>query len=204
MQPFTTLDGVACPLNLAAIDTDQLIPARFMVRSRADGYGGYLLHDLRFAADGEKNGAFVLDLPRYACAKIIVAPGNFGTGSSREAAVYALWDYGIRCVIAASFGDIFASNATKNGLLAAVVSEPALKALLDHLAAVDVPALSVDLEQQVITAGSLRLDFEIDPVRRLQLQNGWDDIDVTMRHQAEIEAYKATLLVRQPWALRTV
>jgi 3-isopropylmalate/(R)-2-methylmalate dehydratase small subunit len=129
MQPFTKLDGVACPLNLASVDTDQLIPARFMVRSRADGYGGYLLHDLRFAADGEKRNGFVLDLPRYAGAKIIIAPGSFGTGSSREAAVYALWDYGIRCVIASSFGDIFVSNATKNGLLAAIVAEPALKAL---------------------------------------------------------------------------
>jgi 3-isopropylmalate/(R)-2-methylmalate dehydratase small subunit len=202
MQPFTTLDGVACPLSLTAVDTDQLIPARFMVRSRADGYGHYLLHDLRFAADGEKNGAFVLDLPRYACAKIIVAPGNFGTGSSREAAVYALWDYGIRCVIAASFGDIFASNATKNGLLAAVVTAPALKALLDHLAAADIPALGVDLEQHVITAGSLRVTFEIDPVRRLQLLNGWDDIDLTLRHHAEIEVYRAALLARQPWAMR--
>jgi 3-isopropylmalate/(R)-2-methylmalate dehydratase small subunit len=202
MQPFTTLDGVACPLNLAAVDTDQIIPARFMVRSRADGYGGYLLHDLRFAADGEKNGAFVLDLPRYASAKILVAPGSFGTGSSREAAVYALWDYGIRCVIALSFGDIFASNATKNGLLTVVVAEPALRTLLSHLAEAAIPALGVDLEQQMITAGNRRVTFDIDPVRRLQLLNGLDDIDLTMRHHAEIEAYKAALLARQPWALR--
>jgi 3-isopropylmalate/(R)-2-methylmalate dehydratase small subunit len=201
MQPFTKLDGVACPLALASVDTDQLIPARFMVRSRSDGYGGYLLHDLRFAVDGEKNGAFVLDLPRYAGAKILVAAGSFGTGSSREAAVYALWDYGIRCVIASSFGDIFTSNATKNGLLAAVVAEPALTVLLGHLAAADSPALGVDLAQQVITAGSLSVGFEVDPARRLQLLNGWDDIDLTLRYSAEIEAYKGALLARQPWRL---
>ncbi len=201
MQPFITLDGIACPLNQASVDTDQLIPARFMVRSRAEGYGGYLLHDLRFSAAGEKNRGFVLDLPRYAGTKIIVAPGSFGTGSSREAAVYALWDYGIRCVIAASFGDIFASNATKNGLLTAIVGEPALNVLLEQLAAADFPALGVDLEQRAIAAGNLRLTFDIDPVRRLQLLNGWDDIDLTLRHRADIDAYKAALMARQPWAM---
>ena len=131
MECFTTLDAVACPLGLADIDTDQLIPARFMSRSRAQGYGGYLLHDARFNANLTTRPDFVLNDPRYAGAEIIVARRNFGIGSTREAAVYALWDYGIRCVIATSFGDIFASNAVKNGLLPATISDGDVEQILE-------------------------------------------------------------------------
>lgn len=191
MERFTTLTATACPLGLANIDTDQLIPARFMKRSRAEGYGGFLLHDLRFAPDGAVRDGFVLDDPNYAASKILVARRTFGTGSSREAAVYALWDYGIRCVIAPSFGDIFASNAVKNGLLPAVVSDADCETLLAALAGSALPQLTVDLDALTITSAGTPFSFGIDPVRRLQLLNGWDDLDLTRRHSADITGFRA-------------
>ena len=205
MQPFTTLTAPACPLGLANVDTDQLIPARFMKRSRSQGYGGFLLHDLRFDENGRPRAAIPLDDPRHAGARILVARRNFGTGSSREAAVYALWDFGIACVIAPSFGDIFASNAVKNGLLPAQVSENDAETLLRLLAGGG--SLTVDLENLAIMVrgadasedGAQRFAFTIDPVRRLQLLNGWDDIDLTLRHTAEIAEYRANRATRQPW-----
>ena len=198
MERFTTLDAIACPLGLANVDTDQLIAARFMSRSRAQGYGNFLLHETRFDAQGAPKTDFVLNLPRYAAAQILVARRNFGTGSSREAAVYALWDYGIRCVIAPSFGDIFASNAVKNGLLPAVVTEADAEQLLVMLESAAQPTLHVDLTTQTING---HIEFEIDPVRRLQLLNGWDDIDLTLQHQAEIAAYRARRIVDHPWVM---
>jgi 3-isopropylmalate/(R)-2-methylmalate dehydratase small subunit len=200
VELFTKLTATACPLGLPNIDTDQLIPARFMKRSRADGYGGFLLHDLRFGPDGASRG-LILDDPRHAGARILVARRNFGAGSSREAAVYALWDYGVRCVIAPSFGDIFASNAVKNGLLPAMVDEADAERLLAWLEAAPAPALTVDLERQVIDAGGQPVPFAIDAVRRLQLLNGWDDIDLTRRHAAEIAAYKARRAAEAPWTI---
>ena len=199
MQPFTTLTAPACPLGLENVDTDQLIPARFMSRSRTEGYGGYLLHDLRFGADGASLG-FVLDDPCHAGTRILVGRRNFGTGSSREAAVYALWDFGIRCVIAPSFGDIFASNAVKNGLLPARVSEDEAEALLSALTH-GAAQLTVDLVGQTILAGNRQVAFTIDPVRRLQLINGWDDLDLTLHHAEEIAAFRACRLVAEPWIL---
>lgn len=201
MQPFTKLDAVACPLGLVNVDTDQLIPARFMSRSRKDGYGGILLHDLRFAPDGSPR-ELILDDPRYLGAHIVVARRNFGTGSSREAAVYALADFGIRCVIAPSFGDIFAANAVKNGVLPATVTDDAAEKLLAYLAKTE-PRLAVDLDAQTIRAGSNAFPFTIDPVRRLQLLNGWDDLDLTLRHNADIAAYRARHESEAPWAWPT-
>jgi 3-isopropylmalate/(R)-2-methylmalate dehydratase small subunit len=201
MERFTQLEAVACPLGLANVDTDQLIPARFMKRSRADGYGAFLLHDLRFNQDGQVQGSFPLNNPRFAGAHILVARRNFGTGSSREAAVYALWDFGIRCVIAPGFGDIFASNAVKNGLLPATVTEAEAEKLLDQLEGSKAPVIRVDLETKKIAAGDLTIDFIIDAAQQVQLLNGWDDIDMTMRHREEIIRFKAYLLARTPWAL---
>jgi len=198
MDRFTTLEAVVCPLGLANVDTDQLIPARFMSRSRDQGYGSYLLHDLRFDAGGEPRSDFILNAPRHANAKILVARRNFGTGSSREAAVYALWDYGIRCVIAPSFGDIFASNAVKNGLLPAIVTEADVEALLDDLAT-SAPVLRIDLEAQSIGTAARRLGFWIDPVHRLQLLNGWDDIDLTLCHAEQIASYRRHRIDAEPW-----
>ena len=198
MTPFTTLTAKAVPLALANVDTDQLIPARFMKRSRAEGYGDALLHDLR--ASGE---AAVLDDPAFAGARILVARRNFGSGSSREAAVYALWDFGIRCVIAPSFGDIFAANAAGNGLLAAPVSEAEAEALLEALAG-GLAEVTVDLERCRITAGNTVLGFAIDPVRRQKLLNGWDDLDLTQARAAEIAAFAARDAQARPWAVPAV
>ncbi len=199
MERFTRLDAVACAFPAENVDTDQLIPARFMKRSRAEGYGQYLLHDLRFDGEGRPREGFPLNLPRHAGAKVLVAARNFGTGSSREAAVYALFDYGIRCVIAPSFGDIFASNAVKNGLLPATVSEADGAALLSALQDADAPHASVDLESCRIRCGTLDVGFTIDPVRRLQLLNGWDDIDLTEQHRPAIETYRARAVAERPW-----
>lgn len=198
MQPFTSLAAPACPLGLENVDTDQIIAARFMSRSRAQGYGGYLLHDLRFGPDG-RSRSFILDDPRYAGAAILVTRRNFGTGSSREAAVYALWDFGIRCVIAPSFGDIFAANAVKNGLLPAVLPEATVEEILGALSVADRPHLCVDLEAQTVQSGNTHHNFSIDPVRRLQLLNGWDDLDLTMRHDREITAFGARRRTDHPW-----
>jgi 3-isopropylmalate/(R)-2-methylmalate dehydratase small subunit len=199
MEPFKRLEAIACPLPFENIDTDQLIPARFMSRSRAAGYGAYLLHDQRFDAEGAPRKGYPLDQPQFQGASILVARRNFGSGSSREAAVYALWDYGIRCVIAPSFGDIFASNAVKNGLLPAVISEQEAEALLVLLASSPTPSLTVDLEAQAIHAGSFAMTFSIDPVRRLQLINGWDDLDLTLARRAGIDAFRARHLAEAPW-----
>jgi 3-isopropylmalate/(R)-2-methylmalate dehydratase small subunit len=194
MTPFTTLTAPALPLPFASIDTDQIIPARFMSRSRAEGYGDVPLHDMRQSGE-----AAVLDDPARVGAQIVVARRNFGSGSSREAAVYALADYGIRCVLAPSFGDIFAANAAANGLLAAVLPEAATEDVLARLAAGLVP-LTVDLDACTVTAGDAVHRFEVDPVRRLKLLNGWDDFDLTARHADAIAAFTARDRAARPWA----
>lgn len=199
MQPFRRLTSVACPLPVANIDTDQLIPARFMKRSRAEGYGGYLLHDMRFDPQGAARSGFPLNEPSYSGAQVIVARRNFGAGSSREAAVYALVDYGIRCVVAPSFGDIFASNAVNNGLLPALVTEAEAEALLSAIEA-GTREVTVDLDAQTIATGGDRIAFTVDPVWRLKLLNGWDDIDLTLAQADRIEAFAAQDRIRRPWA----
>jgi 3-isopropylmalate/(R)-2-methylmalate dehydratase small subunit len=200
MERFTKLDAIACPLGLANVDTDQIIPARFMKTPRAAGYGRFLLHDLRFGADGALRLDFALNDPRFAGSSILVARRNFGTGSSREAAVYALWDYGIRCVVAPSFGDIFASNAVKNGLLPATVDEADVESLVAALSSSDKPRLLVDLSECIVALNGRHMPFSIDTVRRLQLLNGWDDIDMTDRHRDRIAAYRVRRLSDAPWA----
>ncbi len=197
MQPFTTLHAIACPLGLANVDTDQLIPARFMSRPRSAGYGHFLFHDVRATS-----AALITD-PRYAGAAIVVARRNFGVGSSREAAVYALWDFGIRCVIAPSFGDIFAANASKNGLLTAVVPDAVAEKLLGDLAEPGSASLTVDLATLTIAGAGQTVGFAVDPVRRMQLLNGWDDIDLTMRHRAAIDAFGRERAAAQPWTRPT-
>lgn len=198
MKPFRTLDAVACPLPQSNVDTDQLIPARFMKRSRADGYGGFLLHDLRFDEHGAERPDCPLNAPERQGAKILVSRRNFGSGSSREAAVYALVDYGISCVIAPSFGDIFASNAVNNGLLPATVGEDDCESMLAGLQDGEQFA-TVDLEAQTIRSANLILPFTVDPVWRTKLLNGWDDIDLTRSHAAAISAFAEADRVLRPW-----
>jgi 3-isopropylmalate/(R)-2-methylmalate dehydratase small subunit len=197
MKPFVTLEARACPLPVANVDTDQLIPARFMKQPRSAGYGAFLLHDLRREAG---NPAAVLDDPRHAGAQVLVARRNFGCGSSREAAVYALADHGVRCVIAPSFGDIFASNAVKNGLLPARLPEEQVDELLQDALVLGGGPLEVDLPSQTIRVGNKVFSFEIEPVWKTQLVNGWDDIDMTRSYAAEIERFAVQDAAARPWA----
>ncbi|MBC7577689.1 MAG: 3-isopropylmalate dehydratase small subunit [Tardiphaga sp.] len=199
MRPFITLTALACRLPIAGIDTDQLIPARFMRRPRSEGYGNFLLHDLRFDADGRARPDFPLNDPDNAGCEIIVAGRNFGGGSSREAAVYALADYGIRAVIAPSFGDIFASNAVKNGVLVAEVSEADSHLLLEAEDLAGQRPLTIDLATQTIAVGNVVVSFAIDPVWKKQLINGWDDIDMTRSESARIARFMEADERRRPW-----
>lgn len=200
MDKFTRLTATACPLMLPNVNTDQLLPARFLKWPRSRGLGTVLLRDLRFDADDTPRSDFLLNDPRWAGATILLAGRNFGGGSSREAAVYAVYDYGFRCVIAPSFGDIFAQNAVKNGLLTAALPEDAVAALGAAVTANPEQPITVDLEQQTITCGEYRYAFAIDPVSRNQLLNGWDDVDLTESYRDRISAFKATSHERRPWA----
>lgn len=202
MEPIKTLDALACPLPLANVDTDQLIPARFMKEPRSLGYGQFLLHDLRHDDQGQPRKEFILNHPKACESRILVARRNFGAGSSREAAVYALVDFGFRCVIAPSFGDIFSSNAVNNGLLPATLPEAEIERLLAHLGEAPGP-LRVDLETCRIQAGDLVMDFTVAPVWRTKLLNGWDDIDLTRQRGEQIERFAAAYARLHPWLATT-
>ena len=199
MEPFDALDTKAIVLPQANIDTDQLIPARFLKRPRAEGYGHLLLHDMRRDSSGAPRDN-PLDHPIRAGAALLIARRNFGCGSSREGAVYALADFGIRCVAAPSFGDIFASNAVKNSLLPAQVSVGDAEALLTSPVIAAGGLVRVNLLLQTIVAGNLVIPFAIDPVWKLQLLNGWDDVDLTLNEKARIDRFRAQDAVARPWA----
>lgn len=193
MTGWTQINGTAVALPQENVDTDQLIPARFMSAPRADGYGKFLLHDLRQdAAD------HVLD--RHAGADVLITRRNFGSGSSREAAVYALVDFGIRAVFAPSFGDIFQSNAVNNGLLPARVSDAKIDALLDAIGT-DAVSATVDLEKCAAVIAGHTLTFELDPVWQEKLVNGWDDIDLTAQHNDRIKDFRTARFAAHPWAV---
>jgi 3-isopropylmalate/(R)-2-methylmalate dehydratase small subunit len=200
MKPFSSSHAAACPLGLGDVNTDQLIPARFMQTPRSEGYGKFLLHDLRRDDAGAMRADFPLNDPRYGSAETLIAGRNFGCGSSREAAVYVLADSGFTCVIAPSFADIFASNAAKNGLLAAIVSEEDLESLLGNADVVAGRPIGVDLASQTISAGNLRISFDIRPDRKARILNGWDDLGLTRSHQAKIDAFVARDERERPWA----
>ncbi len=189
---------MALALPIEGINTDQLLPARFMSVPRHEGYGSYLLHDLRRDLQGTLRPDFPLNRPDAGNVSLLVAPRNFGGGSSREAAVYALVDAGIRAVFAPSFGDIFAGNAANNGLLAAQVDEADATLLLETLAAGPMPG-TVDLDGCRIALGDLTVRFTVDAVRRLKIMNGWDDIDLTQAHKVAIAAYRERLCAARPW-----
>ncbi len=197
MAGWSVHEGLAVGLPVEGLDTDQVMPARFMKEPRAAGYGGFLLHDRRFGPDGAPLGS-PLDDPGARGASILVTRRHFGGGSSREAAVYALADFGIRVVIAASFGDIFMGNAVNNGLLPARVSEADGETLLAALGQGPLP-LRVELATARITAPGLDVPFRIDPAARLKLINGWDDIDLTARHADQIQAFRERRRQAAPW-----
>lgn len=200
MDKFTKLTAVACPINQANLNTDQILPARYLKWTRAMGLGKVLFQDLRFDADGNEKPDFPLNRPAWRNANIIVGARNFGCGSSREAAVYALYDHGVRCVIAPSFGDIFSGNAVQNGLLTAIVTDNEAAEIMETLDRTpDVP-LTVDLERQTVVCGNKTYGFTIDPVRRMRLLNGWDDTALTESYRDRIAAFKVADRLRRPWA----
>jgi 3-isopropylmalate/(R)-2-methylmalate dehydratase small subunit len=199
MQPFTTITAIAAPFDEPNIDTNQLCPTRFNKVPRGPKYAQVLLHDLRFNADGsEKN--HILNREPYRKAGIIVADRNFGCGSSRESAVYALYEFGIRCVIAPSFGDIFANNCGKNGLLPVVLPDSVAAALRGQLRAQLGAAITVDLVAQTVTdpAGEVHR-FDIHPMRRKCLLEGLDDVARTEQYRAQIESFEAAYRNERPW-----
>jgi len=201
MEKFVRLTAKACPLPMPNLNTDQILPARYLKWPRSRGLGKVLFQDLRFDANDTERADFPLNKPAYHGARILIAGRNFGGGSSREAAVYALFDHGIRCVIAPSFGDIFAQNAVKNGLLTAMVSEGVETELASAVAANPATDVTVDLEQQQIQCGGPTYRFAIDPVNRNQLLNGWDDVDLTENRRAEIVTFRIKDKQSRPWAL---
>ncbi len=195
MEPFTTLTSIAVPLDLVNVDTDRIVPARFLRRPRSEGYQNFLFHDLR-----EADGDFVLDRPAYRGAKILVAAENFGCGSSREAAVWALAGFGFRAWIAPSFGDIFFENSFKNGVLAIVLPHARVAALREALRDCPGTELTIDLAAQTLRLPDGTLErFEVDPFRKECLLAGVDEIDLTLREEAAIRAYEERQRRETPW-----
>jgi 3-isopropylmalate/(R)-2-methylmalate dehydratase small subunit len=201
MDKFTTLTGTACPIDQPNLNTDQILPARYLKWTRSMGIGKVLFQDLRFDTDGRERPDFPINKPAWRDAKIIIGARNFGCGSSREAAVYALYDYGVRCVIAPSFGDIFAGNAVQSGLLTAIVTNEEAAEMMAALQQTPELPVTVDLEQQTIVCGNRTYDFTIDPVRRRRLLNGWDDIALTESYRERISTFKERDRDERPWAI---
>jgi 3-isopropylmalate/(R)-2-methylmalate dehydratase small subunit len=192
MKPFTAHRGLVAPLNRINVDTDQIIPKQFLKRIEKTGFGQFVFYDWRFNVDGKKNPDFVLHEPRYEGASILVAGKNFGCGSSREHAVWALADFGFRAVIASSFADIFANNSAKNGLLTVRLREDEVATLMERAQEIDGYQVTVDLEQcDVRDEQGFQAKFPIDAFVRHCLLNGLDDIGLTLQHEAEISAYEA-------------
>ncbi|PSC04753.1 3-isopropylmalate dehydratase small subunit [Alsobacter soli] len=200
MQPFTTLTGVAAPLEIMNVDTDMIIPKQYLKTIKRTGLGAGLFAEMRFKEDGSENPDFVLNQPAYRKAQILVAGDNFGCGSSREHAPWALLDFGIRCVISTSFADIFYNNCFKNGILPIKVSQEDLDKLFDDAKRGANATLTVDLESQEIRGpdGGV-VKFDIDPFRKHCLLNGLDDIGLTMEKASSIDTYEKAKTQSQPW-----
>ncbi|ATG72698.1 3-isopropylmalate dehydratase small subunit [Zobellella denitrificans] len=196
MSGFKQLTGIAAPLDAANVDTDQIIPKQFLQKVTRSGFGKHLFHDSRFLDDaGEQpNPEFVLNQAPYDRAVILLARENFGCGSSREHAPWALADFGLRAIIAPSFADIFYGNAINNGMVPVRLSEEQVEALFQYVNADKGAEITVDLEAQQVRAGELAFPFEIDEFRRYCLLNGLDNIGLTLQHADQIDAYEA----RQP------
>jgi 3-isopropylmalate/(R)-2-methylmalate dehydratase small subunit len=197
MQPFRKHTGVVVPLDKVNVDTDQIIPKQFLKRIERTGFGEFLFYDWRFSGDGKKIADFVLHQPRYAKASILVAGKNFGCGSSREHAVWALADYGFRVAIASSFADIFANNSLKNGLLTVRLSDQQVAEITRRSKEIENYQITVDLETLRLEDGQgFAATFAMDEFSRHCLLNGLDDIGLTMQHEAEIGAYETRHPVR--------
>lgn len=200
MEPFLVLDDVAAPLDLGSVDTGQLLPSRFLRHPRGLGFQDFLFHDLRFRPDGSEVEDFVLNRPAFRKARMLVADRDFGIGSSREQAPWGLVDHGIRCVIAAGFGDIFHRNAIGNGILPVRLPAETCAALRQALHAEPGARLRVDLPAQTVRApdGGVHA-FEIDPAQKRRLMEGLDDIGLTLRHDAAMATFEAAYRRRFHW-----
>ena len=200
MKKFDQLTGVAAPLNILNIDTDMIIPKQFLKTIKRSGLGANLFDEMRFTQDGEEIADFVLNREPYRGAEIIVAGDNFGCGSSREHAPWALLDFGIRCVISTSFADIFYNNCFKNGILPITVSADDRDALMADAADVENPELLIELETQTIRRpNGVEVSFEIDPFRKQCLLEGLDDIGLTLEKGGSIDSFEATRAEEKPW-----
>ena len=200
MEKFTTLEGVAAPLKIINVDTDMIIPKQYLKTIKRTGLGTALFSEMRYKEDGSENPDFVLNQPAYRKSQILVAGDNFGCGSSREHAPWALLDFGIRCVISTSFADIFYNNCFKNGILPIKVTPEQLDALFDDAERGSNATLTIDLEKQTIQGpDGGTITFELDPFRKHCLLNGLDDIGLTMEKGAKIDAFEDKLKQRE-WA----
>ena len=200
MEKFDKHSGVAAPLNMINIDTDKLIPKQFLKTIKRTGLGQYLFNEIRFNADGSENKDFILNKPAYRDASILIAGDNFGCGSSREHAPWALLDFGVKCVISTSFADIFFNNCFKNGILPIVVSKEQLDQLMDDANNGANSILDIDLEnQQIGRPNGDKINFQIDEFRKHCLINGLDDIGLTMQKQDSIGDFEKRREIEQPW-----
>lgn len=191
MEPFVSLTGIVAPLEAMNVDTDQIIPKQFLKRIGRTGFDDGLFYDWRFKPDGSLNPDFEMNAPRYKGASILLAKDNFGCGSSREHAPWALHDYGFRCILAPSFADIFYNNCFNNGMLPVVLPGGVIDELFQEVRALDGYALHVDLSTQRITKpGGAIVPFEVDAFKKECLLNGWDQIGLTLRHAVKIAAYE--------------
>ena len=201
MEKFTTLTGVAAPMPLVNIDTDMIIPKQFLKTIQRSGLGKNLFDEMRFTQDGQEIPDFVLNQPAYRNAQILVAGDNFGCGSSREHAPWALLDFGIRCVISTSFADIFFNNCFKNGILPVVLPQSAVDHLMDDARKGANARISVDLASQTVTASDGKtFAFEVDAFKKHCLMNGLDDIGLTLEKATAIDAYEMKNAALRPWA----
>ena len=200
MQAFTTLTGIAAPLPKANVDTDQIIPARFLKSIERTGFGKNLFANFRYNPDGTENPDFVLNQEPYRRAEVLIAYENFGCGSSREHAPWALLDFGIRCVIAPDFADIFHNNSFKNGVLPVKLPRAVCEQLIEDARMGENARITVDLEREVVVRpNGEEIPFKVDPLRRHLLLNGLDDIGQTLQHVSAIDAYEAKQKAAQPW-----
>ncbi len=191
MEPFKKLTGIVAPLDRVNVDTDQIIPKQFLKRIERTGFGQFLFFDWRFLPDGKPNPAFELNAPNYRGATILVAGRNFGCGSSREHAPWALLDYGFKVVIASSIADIFRNNCFQNGMLPIILSEETVNKLLDSAKKIPGYKITVDLENQTVSDGeTFSAKFDVDPFRRHCLINGLDDIGLTLQNEAKITEFE--------------
>ena len=200
MEKFTKLTGVAAPLPEINVDTDKIIPADYLKTTKRTGLGVALFSEMRYNDDGSENADFVLNKPAYRSAEILVAGDNFGCGSSREHAPWALLDFGIRCVIAPSFADIFFNNCFKNGILPIALPQEEVDKLMEDAERGANATLTVDLENQVIKGpDGGEIAFEVDAFKKHCLLNGLDDIGLTMEKSADIDAFEAKRAADHPW-----